>query len=238
MKMHQKTVNSDLKNTVLTKISTSEVKMRPRIFFIGQLIGLIIVGVSLLITIALLTSFIVFSIQMSDRFFLIDFGARGIKTFLFLFPWPLFFAAIILLILFIVLFRNYRFAYRTPMIYVSCGALIVSIIVGGIIHTTSFHNQLLRRAQMRQLPFVGGLYEQIRHPSEHRDIVRGRIINISFPLITIQNEENELILVRLPMSTANHKQLKVGDWVFVAGDLVDNELRAYGVRKFTFQPSM
>lgn len=231
MKPTNSTTEHDLKKSILEKIDSNEIRMRPRSFFTLQFAALLFVGICLLVTVALLTSFILFSLRMSDRLFLIDFGARGIKMFLFLFPWKLLLETIVLLVLFIVLLRQYRFAYRAPVIYFSCGALVLSIVAGSCINITSLHTHLMQNAQNKQLPLIATIYEHVRRPSETKDIARGKIIEMDLPRIIIRNEEQEDIIIRLPPNQSRNDYFAIGDWVFVAGDIENGELRAYGIRK-------
>ena len=106
------------KDAVLEKIRKGEVQMRPKAYFILKILLLIITILCILITSSLLISFIFFSIRISGKFFLLDFGVRGVLGFLVHFPWKILMVEVILIILLEWLLKNFKFGYRNSFIHV------------------------------------------------------------------------------------------------------------------------
>lgn len=229
--MQDKSSANTLKDTILEKIESDQVKMRPKLFYVLK-VGLVAaVGVAILVVVSLLTSFILFSIWVSDRAFLLGFGARGINTFLMLFPWRLFILAFVLVVIFTVLIRSFRFGYRSPILYFSIIALGLSIGSGFLIARTPLHQGLSERDRVHHLPVLHGIYHHVSRPAPSNDVFRGFVRTIMEQSIRVEDEEQRIVTVVLPANWSNRIVIKVGDQLFIAGDWHGATFRAYGLKK-------
>ncbi len=228
--------NAELKpqNTVLQKIRTGEVQMRSKAYFISKFVLLIIVGVAVLLTSSFLFSFILFSIKASGRMFLLGFGLPGLQLFFMLFPWKVLLVDAILMLILEWLVKHFQFGYKRPFIYLLSGILMISVVAGIIINATPLHNLLSRSAKEKHLPpMVAPFYEHVRRPSDNREFVKGTIIEFKGNELTLKPDEDNVILLKvlLPPPIIRRSDFQIGDEIFVAGDLRDGQIFAFGIKK-------
>lgn len=211
--------------------------MRSKAYFVLKLLLLITVGVLALLTSSLLISFIIFSVNVSGKMFLLGFGAHGISMFFLLFPWRILVIDVLLMFLLEWLIKRFQFGYRRPFIYLLSCVLAISIVAGLIINATPLHQILLRSTEERHLPVIGIFYEHLRRPTDGRDVVRGIVLTISGNSLTLQADDFDAdhddgirkVIMPPPIQIPNF--IKVGDRIFVAGDLQNDQIFAFGIRK-------
>lgn len=222
----------DLKDEVLQKIRTGDVQMKSKSYFAWQVIALAFVAALIVIIAAWIVSYIIFSLSISERFSLLGFGWRGVMTFLSLFPWKLAAVEVILIIFLNWLIHRFRFSYRSPLLYSLLGGLLVSGVLAWVMHSGSVQEVLLSQHYRSNLPLIGSLYDRVERPDDEPDVVRGIVIEIHGRDIVIRNIDDEALLkVLLPENFQLGPILMVGDEVFVAGELTDYGLEAYGFKK-------
>ncbi len=223
----------NLKDEVLNKIRTGNVQMKPKAYFVFKILLVAFVAALMVIVAAWIVSFIVFSLRVSERVVLLGFGWRGIESFFWLFPWRLFLIEIVLIVLLNWLLHHFRFSYRSPLLYSLTGGILLSGVIAIVMNSGSLQENLFQRYQQNNLPLIGGMYEKIMKPDDKPEILRGMIVDIQHDSLLIKNtdEETALIKVLLPEAAMLNQIFNVGDEVFVAGDLVEDTLHAYGIKK-------
>lgn len=222
----------DLKDEVLQKIRTGDVQMKSKSYFAWQVIALAFIAALIVIIAAWIVSYIVFSLSISERISLLGFGWRGVMTFLSLFPWKLAVVEVILIIFLNWLIHRFRFSYRSPLLYSLLGGLVVSGVLAWVMHSGSVQEVLLDQHYRSNLPVIGPLYDRVERPDDEPDVVRGIVIEIHGRDIVIRNIDDEALLkVLLPEDFQLGPVLMVGDEIFVAGELTDYGLEAYGYKK-------
>lgn len=227
----------NLKNAILEKIKSGNVKMKPRAYFILQVVLLVIVASLVLASSSIIASYIIFGIRASGHQFLLGFGLRGIWIFFLTFPWLILALDIALVVVFDRLVKQFKFGYRSPLVYLLAATLFLTVGAAFLINMTSFHRQLLLRAEKRQLPVVGNFYENLRRSARDVGVFRGVVVSVSgnsFILKRSDNDKDESAdqwKVVAPDGVEMDSILKPGDNVFVAGIINGNEIRAYGIRK-------
>lgn len=234
---------NNFKDRVLEKIRSGQVHMHPRLYFALKAALLVVVTALVVVTSAVLISFILFSVRVSNHLFLLGFGARGWQVFLFLFPWKILVLDFLLVLALGWLLRHFHFGYRSPLLYVLAGAMVVSVAAGLLLNVTPFHRALLHRADRRQLPWFGGLYENLRRPPPPgQGITRGVVTGINGNEFTLQHDDHDTdndhgtwtVVAPPGLNLGNY--LKVGDHVFVAGPSVNGTIRAEGIQKLPPPP--
>lgn len=227
----------DIKNKVLEKIKKGDIHIRPKIYFVVQVVLVISVGILAIIASAFVLSFAFFSIYQSGELFLLGFGLRGLMTFLGLFPWLILILAGLLVFIFEWLMRHFKFNYRLPILYTSIIAVFLISILGLLISISPFHNNLLNQADRKELPFLGNLYENIRKPNEVKGEFKGVVVSISTSTLNITHDDLDndtddgTRTVNIPKGYDVQK-LHIGDKVYVAGDESSDKINAYGLEVF------
>ncbi len=241
--MHVRTMNnhqsqpSGAKQSILEKIRKGDVKMRPKAYFILKIILVVFVSVCILVVSSLLMSFIMFSIGVSGKLFLLGFGWRGIVTFFALFPWGFSVIDVLLLFLFEWMLKQFRFAYHRPLIYMFLGSILLSFLAGFVINGFGVQDALLQQNDEHPIPVIGSLYEHVRMPSEKKDVFQGVVSSINGNVFTIQandydhDADDGIRKVVAPPDDQIGSSLKVGDKVFVAGDEQNGTIYAYGIKQ-------
>src|SRR5258708_5168630 len=121
------------KERVLASIATKDVKVYSRAHFAGRMILLVVVAALVLVVSIFLFNYVFFSLRISGRGSLLNFGARGIFPFLLFFPWTLLLIDATLLIALEWLLKKFRFGYRSPTIYLLLALVAATMSAGSFI---------------------------------------------------------------------------------------------------------
>jgi hypothetical protein len=254
------TQQNNIEKNVLEKIQSGEVKMHSKTFFALKVALLVIVALLVLVTSALLVSFMIFSLRVSGRLFLLGFGGRGFVAFFVTFPWFILLADILFVVLFERLLNHFKFAYRTPLVYTIGASALIIILAGFGLDKISIHETLFQEAVGHRLGPVGGLYTDVRLPPRQEGVFRGIVTSAATttttsPFInafTMRRDDEDtntddatdtamIWHVILPPDISIAGFVEPGDVVLVAGDTLatsstasgtgSGTIHAYGIRK-------
>ncbi len=232
--------DADIKQSVLKKIREGGVSMRPRAYFVARVAAAALLALAALSAASAIVSFLFFSLDRSGARLLLGFGGRGVLAFFSLFPWGTLATALVAALILEWLLRRFEFGYRIPALVIFAGILALSAGSGALIELTGAHALLLEKADRGELPIVGELYESIRAPHADRGIVRGTVFSVSGRGITVMFENIDdkrgttTLTVEAPASF-DTAALKPGDRIYVAGDVSEGVIRAYGLEKLPAQ---
>ena len=245
---HNNSDMNDFEKTVLAKINSGQIKMKPKYYFILKVVLMCTVAFLVLTTSAVLVSFMIFSLRVSGRLFLLGFGGRGLIVFFITFPWFILLADVLFILLFERLVNHFKLGYRSPLLY-TLGASAVIVIVGGFaLDHISLHERLLHQMQSHKLNAIGGfMYTGVKAPPRQDGVFRGIVATTSGPMtdtsflmtqddaIISSSQATSTVLywhVTLPAgSSFLRRTLSPGDSVIVAGDAGSGTIEAYGVSK-------
>lgn len=235
--------NNNFKDELLHKIQCGEIKMRPKAFFVAKVAILIFISVITFIVSVLLVSYTWFVLSASGKLFLLSFGSRGMYEFLLLFPWFLLLIVVGLILALDWLIKRFRFGYHNPALIVFGGSLVVITIFGAVVNMTSFHRNMMRMAEQKNLPIpmVPAFYSEIRKTYKDKGVFRGEVVSIATSSFHIKNSKYDSggdidgVEVSVPEGFDVRYILRIGDEVFIAGDFASGSIRAYGVKKLTFE---
>ncbi len=237
MEQENNTQNNSFKQKILEKIETGEVKMRSKTFFFLRVSFLVVLAVMVFVLSVLLVSYILFSLKAAGHLYLLGFGFRGFYEFLLVFPWFVLIIDILLLVFFDWLVKRWKLGYHSPIIYLFSGSVVLIVLLGSIVDRTSFHQSMMYRAENRNLPMMSSFYNGLRKSHREYGIFRGFVTAIDMNTFTIKHSDYDidsddgLSRVVMPTNFDVRAILQVGDQVFIAGDVVNGEIRAYGIRK-------
>ncbi len=241
MAKHKQHPQINIKEKVLEKISANELTMRPKSYFVFKAAALIALGIGVLSVSVFVCDFILLSLRINGHYSLLGFGSRGMWMFITFFPWGLLFFDGILVFLLERLLRQFRFGYRTPVLLLLLGLLIVTLTIGFFIdRSTSLNDQLLARAHNHQLiaPF-DEYYEHAGHRSLEEGICRCVITSIQSDSISAYDEglgTTTVFTITTPPNQTTRGNLKIGDVVYIAGDKDEYGIRAFGIQKLDAIP--
>ena len=233
----------DVRDTVLERIRSGNVRMRSRIFFIAKTILVCVVVILVSLLSILIASFIFFALRVGGHESLLGFGPRGIIPFLALFPWPLLLLDVVLLAFLEMLLREFRFAYRRSLLYLFLGLVAV---VGGLgllidAQTKFNHDRFMDAQEGRLPPPLRGAYTGARGmPPERLGVYRGFVTQVDQATFSMTHNDQDQDLddrrfTVVPPPGFPLSQISPGDHIYVAGDHAGGVIHAYGIRVLTDQ---
>jgi hypothetical protein len=144
---------TDIKDRVLGKIRRGEVAMHSSSYFLLKLVALVAVVLLALGVSILICTFILFTVRINIHDAFTHTGPSGWWFFARFFPWHLLVLDVILIALAEWLMRSFRFAYRSPTLYLLFALVALALALGLFIdRDTSFNNEMLNRARLHHLP--------------------------------------------------------------------------------------
>jgi hypothetical protein len=227
----------DIKNSVLSRIESGEIKMKPKTFFVLKVVSLSFIIVATSLISILLISYILFSIRVGGHILLLGFGVKGLYKFLLIFPWLLLILDIALLLFLDFLLKRFKFGYHSPIINLFLATFVVITAFGSIVSFSRIHTTFLNKAEHNQLPspFLG-FYSGVRKSHAEEGIFRGLVASESTStFIIIHNDYDDgpgdQITVIEPNGADIRQFIAKGDEVFIAGEMINGQIYAYGIRK-------
>ena len=224
----------NFKDRVLASIEAKHVKAYSKAHFTLRVILLALLAAVILIVSVLLVNFALFTLRISGRAMLLNFGPQGILIFIRVFPWPLLAFDIALILILEWLLQRFKFGYRSPVLYSLIAIFAIAISAGLIIDRgTRFNDLLLRDADDRRLPgAIGSIYRGARRPPLDSGICECQIEVIASTSVSATDliaRPTTTVIVILPEGFPAGS-LAPGDVVFVAGQRVDSTtIQAFGI---------
>lgn len=230
------TNHQNTKERILQKIRSQEISMRPKLYFTLQLSALAAVAFLILVFSVFIFNFLLFTIRINSHDALLGFGPRGFAAFLYFFPWELLALDIALIVALQWMLRTFKFGYQTPAAYLLLGLLAASALFGfALDRGTVLNDRFLDEADRHELGPFNDLYGHARRPlPPGQGVCRCIIVGIEGSTLTVQDSRSTTTLkVLLPPNEprATSTGLQVGDIIFVAGDLDQGNIRAFGVHR-------
>lgn len=219
--------------------------MRPRAFFVAQVILVLALCIIILGISVFLANYLAFLIRISGHDSLLGFGSRGITTFLLVIPWKWVAVDALLIVLTVYVLRRFRWWYARPAVYLSSGLFIAALVVGFFIdEATPFNDDLLRRADHDELPApIHALYEHAHEGAPHdQGVYRGIVSAIGTSTLTLahddfDHDEDDGDLTILPPAHQDLSAFHIGDRLYVAGSQVSSStISAYGIQELAPAP--
>lgn len=229
-----------LKDKILDKIKTGNIKMKPKSYFALKTILVLALIVVTVVILSFLVSFVIFSIRESSRLFLLGFGDAGIRTFFITFPWFLLVIEIILLIIVDILLKHFKFAYKTPFIYLILSTTIFVMVISVFVSVTPVHETLYQEVVGNKLTALKAMYIDAKKPPSEEGVFRGIVVSINNEAIIIDSDDNDkdsddgYKTIFFPkIKSGNIPSLNIGDLVLVAcREGRDEKCYIYGLKIF------
>lgn len=224
---------------ILYKINSGEVNMKPKVFFKLSWAALVFTSLMFLFTSAVLVSFIIFSIRVSGEFFLLGFGSKGLYIFILTFPWLILLMDLAFILILEALLKQFKFGYKIPMAYLFLGSIAIVTLIGLVIDRTNLHNELQRQSRQGGLPIFNDTYKNANRPPKGTGLFKGFVTDVSTSTFIIKANDYDLDpdeglkIVRISPDWQNIIQIKKGDYLFIAGEMVGSEIKVYGIRRLS-----
>lgn len=220
---------------VNAQISSGKVGMRSRAVFVLKSIVLVCLSLFVFLATTLMVNFIIFSIHMQSTDAFLGFGPRGWYAFVVFFPWLLLAVDALGTILLIMLLRTFRFGYRVPLLYIGGAVLIVAFLFGFALERhTPMNDVLMREANRPEMPRgVPMLFNRLHTPPPGEGRCRCEVTAITdtthFEARDVVTGESFTAVIQED-AHGTAMGLKVGDVVFMGGEMKDGVFEVFGIR--------
>lgn len=223
-----------IKESVLNRIRSGELAMRPKWHFVLKTILATVGAVIVFLAALYLVSFIVFTARQSGAWFGPAFGSLGFAALLRSLPWTLILLSLVFVGVLEILARRYAFAYRRPLLY-SVAVIIVLVLAGGAA-VAPFHRTPFRDMPMHRLPVLTERFYRNFGPPPFpaREFYRGTITESLSDGFVIEDFEGATTTIRIPprfpLRRIGAPPPAIGDEVVVFGAASGTEISARGIR--------
>ncbi len=215
---------TNLKQTIMTKIESGTVLMKPRWHFVLQ--GMLyITGAMLVALIAVYgVSFVLFALRETGVWFAPGMGL-GVMFFIVSSPWLLITVTMLFIIALYFLITKFDFSYRIPHVYILILMVMLVLVFSTALHILSIHDRI------RQVPGFESIYTA-GLPSRPRDITPGHIIAIGDGSFIIESKKEGVITIMVTEQTRlPNSSLGIGDQVVIFGPRTTSTITAFGVKR-------
>lgn len=226
----------NIKDEVLKKIHSGQIGMRSKAYFLVKLGFLSILTVLITLVSIFLLSFILFSSSLDGSLFLIRFGGHGLYNFVLTLPWYMLLVDIFLFILLDLLLKSFKFGYKSPILFLFMGTFLVITAISTLLNLTSFHQNIMSRMEKNKNPIFHNIYSGVGSEHQKPGTWKGYVGPINgnsfkFRYVKgISGEMGDAEVFAVNEITVVGKLFE-GDLVFVAGNILDNRIMAYGIKK-------
>ncbi len=213
-----------IKEKILEQIQSEKLEMRPQFYFTLKVAALIILALAILAISVFIFNFILFSLRINGQEELLHFGPRGFSAFLHFFPWSWLLLDLIFIGFLGHLIRRFKFGYKVPALYLGGAIVLLTLLVGFTFD---------RGTRVNDRVFV----RAVHHPIPPREgICKCTVIDVDGnKMIVIDNRFGTTtrfsVILPFDVPYATTSRIQKGDVVFIAGDLRDDVIHAFGVKK-------
>ncbi len=229
-------MGDQIKEKILEKIKSGEIKMHSRTYFLIHTVLLIFSLIIIFFVGWFLISILFFLFNKTGAWHLSIFGIKGFLVFLSSFSWIIIISGLAFLVIFEVMLRKFPIGYRSSLLYSVIFLLAVVLIGNTTIHATGLNNKLHNFLQKKKIPVVEKIYE-LQGEFLKKNMVSGYIEEITPDGFILNDSEKGSVKVKTNSSTKfpSGHDLKIGEEVYVGVGKTDGgkgeEVTALGVEK-------
>jgi hypothetical protein len=210
----------NFKENLLDKIEN--LKQKPKYFFVLEQIFFVIIFLFSLGFAFYFISFIGFLLSEKDIFYAPFFGLEGIKILFFSLPWFLFLIAFIFLILSLIIFRHFEYAYKKPVIISLFGIIFFLIISHIIFVETGIQKFVKEESFRRNIPIAPKPLKDFRNKLPEKVFV-GKVIGTTTDSVLIKRKDGRIFEIEVATNTIGIQKkdlenIKVNQNIKVFGD--------------------
>jgi hypothetical protein len=231
----------NMKDAILGKIESGSLKMHPKYYFVLRVAALVLVSIAIFLITVFLCNFLLFSIRINSSDSYLYFGPRGWGAFLAFFPWDLFAIDVVLVGVLLWLMRQFKFGYKSPMLYIVLFLIVVTVAAGAAIdRVTDINDRFLNDADHNRLPGPVNVFYVNAHrlPPPGQGVCKCVVVSAGNGTLRVYDlrASTTPFTVTLPLNDprATTSGLEPGDTIFIAGERVGSTIDAFGVRKIYF----
>lgn len=166
--------NNDLSKKVMQEIKKRDVKMRPRLYFVG---GSILLGLGLagaIITAVFFLNLFLFRLRILGPLGYLRLGRPGILPLVTTIPWTVLLVSVAAIAAGLTLLKRYEFSYKKNFLVLAIVLIVVVAVLGFLLERAGFNERVAPHPPMRRLyrNYFDEDFRRPLHPPEPR--IRGR----------------------------------------------------------------
>lgn len=218
----------DIKNFILEKIKTGNIKKIPRLVFGLKGLLFALAGLAVFILILYFISFLLFAMQSSGLMHLSSLGFKGFELLFVNFPWILLILVVVLILVLEILVNKYSFSYKRPLIYSFLAIIIIALSLGFLVWKLSFQEKIYQN--FKNDTFIKTFYDKYITPSP--DIFHpGTVLKLTKNGLVLEGREKFGVNVKISENTQMPKDFKIykGGKILVIGKVVDGVIFAEAI---------
>jgi len=219
-----------MKEKMLAKINTGEVKMMPRWYFVLRGLLWASLGVVLFLVAIYVLSFFLFFLRETGLWFAPGFGLEGLMLFVVSSPWILVAAVGGFVLVLYLLVRSYAFSYKKPLVYSMIGIVLAVIGIASVLQSVGFHDRTRDFAETHRVPGLAPLYRSLDEKPP-KDVTKGEVILVTSTALQIATREGNIVVHISDTTKMPKTAVTVGERVEVFGPNVNGFIEAFGIRK-------
>lgn len=213
--------HTDIQQKVMADIQSGRVKLRSRLMFVAEKLGLGSAVVLSIFVAVLVCTLALFYLDASDALVYLNFGHSGLAAFLDSFPYMLVLILIGVILLAGYLLKKTDLVYKYSYAYVALGLLLVIVLGGASLAATTVAEKL--ESQRFIKPLIRRTLETRSHG------VVGRVLQVAPMTMLLQTPQGDLI-VHLEYAYKPLPSLEPGLFIVTIGKLQPPEFWAERVR--------
>lgn len=219
-----------IKNVVLEKILQGDVTAHSKTYFFLKNTLLVSAIIITSLFLFFVVSFIIFTLQESELWYLPMFGFRGVQVLLGNFPWVLTLIVLFFIGILEILVSRYGFAYRRPLLYSALAVIFIVISTSFLVRLTPLHDAIYSRIEKGGMPMARPLYDEYAKPKT-KDFYPGTVIEITGSGFTIERPDKTLLQVNVTDRTKMAPGFRIypGGRLLIIGKQKNNIVEAEAV---------
>jgi hypothetical protein len=132
--------------------------------------------------------------------------------------------------------RYFKFSYHLPILRIFVYTVAATLFFSVLLTFTPIHINLLKKAEMNELPIIGGMYEAIHDSEQAKGVIRGNVISIQNNTFVLSHDDGDKDADDgtwnvIPPPNFNVSNLYLGEKLYVAGITAGNNFNAFGVHE-------
>lgn len=222
---------NEMKNKVMAKIKSHDVKMKPKAYFV--LVSLLLgVGLALSVLLAMLfVNIVFFRLRVYAPFGYLSLGSAGLRAFIFNFPLIHLAVVSIGFVVGLKLLKKYDISYKKNFKYIAIFVISAILTFGFVLDKLNVGDKLIRNKGIKPL---------FMHDATHAPWVAGEVVEVDEEVVIIQTHLGKEIQLQLNevINAPLGREFGIGDKIRAVGEWRGDVFVVKGIVKGKGNPNL
>lgn len=225
------TTINNIHNTILQKIEEGAIRQKPKWYFVMLTLGVVLGGITLLLILLYLVSFVALVFRERMFFEALSFGPSAVFAIMHTLPLLLLVLVITVFLLLHVLVRYFAFGYMKPVLVTFGSGFALTLFVFVLILVMDKDSRIARIGEYEHIPGARAFHDQFRNRTPLMG-VRGTVTKVESDHITVRTAtDTDDVTVTVTADTRTDKSTyQVGDQIMVLAEKLEQSLHAVAIR--------